>query len=128
VMGAALSGCGLGCAAVASTAAGTSAVSSYDQGLVSGLLNTAAQAGHALGIALLVTIAAARTDALAVGGEPTAADLVNGFRLAFFVGATIAIGGALAAFLAVNERSQQSSESKRVQGEDEAPPGIGAGK
>jgi EmrB/QacA subfamily drug resistance transporter len=126
VVGAALSGCGLGCAAVASTAAGTSAASSHDQGLVSGLLNTAAQVGHALGIAVLVTIAAARTDALAVGGEPTAAELVSGFRLAFYVGATIAIGGALAAFLAVNERSPQSSESKRFQGKDEAPPAVRA--
>ena len=118
LVGAALSGCGLGCAAVASTAAGTSAASSHDQGLVSGLLNTAAQVGHAVGIAVFVTIAAARTDALAGGGESAAADLVNGFRLAFYVGAALAIGGALAAFLTVNERSPQSSEGKGIQGED----------
>jgi EmrB/QacA subfamily drug resistance transporter len=122
VVGAALSGSGLGCAAVASTATGTSAASSHDRGLVSGLLNMAAQVGHAVGIAVLVTIAAARTDALAVGGEPTAADLVNGFRVAFYVGATIAIGGALAAFLPGTERSSQSSGGKRVQGENEVPP------
>lgn len=104
VMGGSLSGFGLGCAAVASTAAGTSAASRDDRGLVSGLLNTAAQVGHAVGIAVLVTIAATRTDALAVGREPTAADVVSGFRLAFYVGATIALAGALAAFL-INERS-----------------------
>lgn len=96
VVGFALSGFGLGCAAVASTAAGTSAASSHEQGLISGLLNTSAQLGHALGIAVLVTVASARTDALAGGRDPTATDLVGGFRLAFYVGATIAIVGALA--------------------------------
>jgi EmrB/QacA subfamily drug resistance transporter len=108
VWGVALSGLGLGCASVASTAAGTSAASSHKQGLVAGLLNTAAQVGHALGIAVLVTVAAARTDALAAGGKPTAADFVSGFRLAFYVGATIAIVGVLAALLTVRERSPLS--------------------
>jgi MFS family permease len=126
VTGVALSGLGLGSASVASTAAGTSAASSHKQGLVAGLLNTAAQVGHAVGIAVLVTVAAARTDALAGGGEPTPADFVSGFRLAFYVGATIAIVGVLAALLRVNERSPQSSESESVAGDNELPPVIRA--
>jgi hypothetical protein len=56
---------------VASTAAGTAAVAAAEQGLASGLLNTAAQLGTALGIAALVTVAAARTTTLAGPGNPT---------------------------------------------------------
>src|SRR5215212_6096648 len=46
-----LSGSGLGCASVASTARGTSAAGENEQGLASGLLNTSAQVGTALGLA-----------------------------------------------------------------------------
>jgi MFS family permease len=53
----ALMGGGLGVASVASTAAGTR--SAEQPGLASGLLNTAAQLGSALGLALLVAPAAA---------------------------------------------------------------------
>jgi|SRR5215210_2562378 len=56
----ALMGAGLGVASVASTAAGTGAAGAADRaGLASGLLNTAAQLGTALGLALLVAPAAA---------------------------------------------------------------------
>jgi MFS family permease len=54
-----LMGCGLGVASVASTAAGTRAAGSDGPGVASGLLNTAAQLGSALGLALLVGPAAA---------------------------------------------------------------------
>ena len=53
----ALMGCGLGVASVASTALGTKG--GDRPGLASGLLNTAAQLGSALGLALLVAPAAA---------------------------------------------------------------------
>jgi MFS family permease len=101
VTGLLLAGAGLGCAAVASTATGTSAVAVQEQGLASGLLNTAAQIGTAIGIAALVTIAAARTDALAGGAGATAGQLVTGFRLAFFVAAGLSAAGCLAALLLV---------------------------
>ena len=54
----ALIGGGLGVASVASTAAGTAADADRP-GLASGLLNTAAQLGSALGLALLIAPAAA---------------------------------------------------------------------
>lgn len=78
-------GAGVGCAAVASTAAGTAAAGEDRQGLVSGLLNTAAQLGNALGLALFVLIAAA------VPAGPAA-----GFRVACAAGALVAAAGALA--------------------------------
>jgi len=62
-------GAGIGAAALGSTAAGTGAVDEDRQGLASGLLNTAAQLGNALGPAACVLLSAA------VGG-------VAGFRTA----------------------------------------------
>jgi EmrB/QacA subfamily drug resistance transporter len=104
VTGLVIAGSGLTCASVASTAAGTAAAAGDVQGLASGLLNTAAQIGTALGIAALVTVAAARTSALTGSGSPTAAQLVDGFRLAFFVAALVALLGALVTLLLVPKK------------------------
>jgi EmrB/QacA subfamily drug resistance transporter len=107
VIGVALCGLGLGLASVASTAVGTSAASSHEQGLAAGLLNTAAQVGTAIGIAALATIAAARTAALASGGDPTAADFVGGFRMSLYVGVVISVAGTLAALLMVKGKARE---------------------
>jgi EmrB/QacA subfamily drug resistance transporter len=95
--GAALSGLGLGCASVASTARGTSAVEEGKRGLASGFMNTSAQVGTALGLAALLTLAATRTAALYDGTESAAEALVAGYRLAFLVAAGIASLGVVAA-------------------------------
>jgi EmrB/QacA subfamily drug resistance transporter len=97
-----LSGFALGCSAVASTTRGTSVVREEEKGLASGLLNSSAQIGTAMGLAVLFTIAAAHADALA-GGEPTAQALVEGYRLAFLVGAGLAVAGALGALFVVGK-------------------------
>ena len=65
-----LLGLGLGVASVASTARGTAALGAGDQGLASGLLNTSAQVGTALGLAIVVPLASARADALGGGPGP----------------------------------------------------------
>ena len=95
--GAALSGLGLGCASVASTARGTSAVEEGKRGLASGFMNTSAQVGTALGLAALLTLAATRTATLYGGAESAAEALVAGYRLAFLVAAGIASLGVVAA-------------------------------
>ena len=87
-----LMGSGLGCASVASTASGTAAAEGGLQGLASGLLNSAAQIGTVLGLAVLVPLSAARTDAL-TGKLPVDAALVEGFRLAFLGAVAIAACG-----------------------------------
>ncbi len=99
-----LSGLALGCSAVASTTCGTSAVREEERGLASGLLNSSAQVGTAMGLAVLFMVAAAHTGSLTGDGEPTAQALVEGYRLAFFVGAGIAAAGALAALFIVRGR------------------------
>lgn len=60
-----------------------------DAGLASGLFNTAQQVGMAIGVAVLSTLAAARTDALLAAGDPAATALTGGYRLAFGVAAAL---------------------------------------
>ena len=95
LVGAALAGLGLGCASVASTARGTSAVEEGDRGLASGFMNTSAQVGTALGLAALISLATARTEALSGGAGAEA--LVAGYRSAFLVAAGVASLGVVAA-------------------------------
>ena len=103
-----LSGLGLGCAAVASTAAGVSSVTEDKRGLASGLLNAAAQIGTALGIAALVAVAAARTEA--VSGGLGAVALVAGYRLAFLVALGVALAGALGALCLIGRGGEAKDQ------------------
>ena len=98
VPGFVLMGSGLGCASVASTASGTAAADGGLQGLASGLLNSAAQIGTVLGLAILVPLSAARTEALAET-MPSDAALVEGFMLAFLGAALIAACGIIVSVL-----------------------------
>jgi flagellar biosynthesis protein FliQ len=66
-------GLSLGCASVASTTAGTAAAGEAREGVASALLNTAAQVGTALGVAVLVSLAAAAGDWAAFAGAAVVA-------------------------------------------------------
>ncbi|MFC8510637.1 MFS transporter [Streptomyces sp. NPDC057411] len=81
-----LLGAGFGLALPALTALGMSGAREEDAGLASGLFNTTQQIGMALGIAVLSTLAAARTEALSTAGRPAAEALTGGYHLAFAVG------------------------------------------
>ncbi|MFD6101936.1 DHA2 family efflux MFS transporter permease subunit [Nocardia salmonicida] len=94
------------------TALGMSGAEADDAGLASGLFNTTQQVGMAIGVAVLSTLAAARTGAELVAGVSEAAALTSGYRLAFTVAA-----GLLAAALVISAtvlRKQDSAEAKPV--------------
>jgi MFS family permease len=74
-----------------------------DAGIASGLVNTTAQVGGALGLAVLATLSASRTETLAADGVARAEALTGGYHLAFGV-ATGLVVLALAVALLVLER------------------------
>jgi EmrB/QacA subfamily drug resistance transporter len=63
-------------------------------GLASGLVNTSFMMGGALGLAILASLAAARTNGALESGIPQVAALNDGYHAAFAVGAAFAIGAA----------------------------------
>jgi EmrB/QacA subfamily drug resistance transporter len=64
---------------------------SEDSGLASGLVNTTQQVGGALGLAVLATLSASRTQSLLADGQSNAAALTGGYQLAFGVGAALVV-------------------------------------
>ncbi|MFI1237112.1 DHA2 family efflux MFS transporter permease subunit [Nocardia salmonicida] len=94
------------------TALGMSGAEADDAGLASGLFNTTQQVGMAIGVAVLSTLAAARTGTELVAGASDAVALTSGYRLAFTVAA-----GLLAAALVISAtvlRKRDSAEAKPV--------------
>ncbi len=73
------------------TTLAVSGVPPSESGLASGLLNTTLQVGGAIGLAVLATLAATRTDDLAAGGASSASALVGGYHLAFLIGAGLVL-------------------------------------
>jgi MFS family permease len=76
--------------------AAMSDVAPDEAGLASGVVNTSFMMGGALGLAVLASAAASRTDTLLAQGESELAALTGGYHLAFLLGAIFA---ALAALL-----------------------------
>ncbi|KER67163.1 DSBA oxidoreductase [Burkholderia cepacia] len=79
-----------------------------DSGLASGIVNTAFMMGGALGLAVLASLAAARTDVLAATHAPLVA-LNGGYHAAFAFGAAFAAAAALIG-LALRIRQQGAVE------------------
>ncbi|MFF5724113.1 MFS transporter [[Kitasatospora] papulosa] len=75
------------------TAAATSGVPMSEQGVVSGLLNTASQLSGALGLTILATAAANRISSFQGGADDAGEALVPGYALAFRIGAVFLLTG-----------------------------------
>jgi predicted MFS family arabinose efflux permease len=84
-----LMGSGAGLAFPALMTTSMAGVAPADAGLASGLVNTTAQVGGALGLAVLATVSAGRTSSLAAHGTSTLAALNGGYHLAFWIAAAL---------------------------------------
>jgi EmrB/QacA subfamily drug resistance transporter len=93
------------------------AMSDVDQseaGLASGVVNTSFMMGGALGLAVLASLAASRTDTLLAAGDDELAALTGGYHVAFLVGAIFALGAAAigAALLRPGAAMQREDEAQ----------------
>jgi EmrB/QacA subfamily drug resistance transporter len=75
--------------------AAMSEVDPSEAGLASGVVNTAFMMGGALGLAVLASLAASRTESLRADGEAPLAALTGGYHAAFLLGAIFAISAAV---------------------------------
>ena len=86
-----LFGFGAGLCFPALTTVAMSSATPSDAGLASGLVNTTAQVGGALGLAVLATLSATRSDNLISNGTATKAALTSGYHLAFLIGTVLVV-------------------------------------
>jgi EmrB/QacA subfamily drug resistance transporter len=94
-----LSAVGFGLTLTPLTIAATSGVPTRDAGLASGLFNSAQEVGAALGIAIFISIATA-----VAGDQPGPVAVVEGYQVAFLVGAALIAAAALAVALLLRAR------------------------
>jgi EmrB/QacA subfamily drug resistance transporter len=101
-------GAGFGLAMPALTGLGMSGTTAADSGVASGLFSTTQQVGGALGLAVMATLAASRTESRLAAGAGEAAALTAGYRLAFTAAAGVVLV-ALGVAAAVLRRESQPS-------------------
>src|SRR5438105_1213028 len=98
-----LAAVGLGFAFVPGTIAAVSGVSDREQGLASGMINTAQQVGGALGLAILSAISIS-----VIGSSHDPLVLTRGFQDAFLAGAAIAALGLIASLTLIRNRDSRA--------------------
>ncbi|TQS29879.1 MFS transporter [Microbispora sp. KK1-11] len=99
------------------TTLGMSGARSDDAGLVSGFFNTTQQVGMAVGVALLSTLAASRTEGLLAGGASEAVALTGGYRLAFTVSLVLLVSALVAAYVVLRRPRAGVEQAAELQPE-----------
>ncbi|MET7369370.1 MFS transporter [Streptomyces sp. NPDC005566] len=99
---------GFGLALPALTALGMSGAGDDDAGLASGVFNTTQQIGMAVGVAVLSTLAAGRSERLLAEGHSRADALTSGYQLAFTVGTGLLVAALALALLVLRPAPARS--------------------
>jgi EmrB/QacA subfamily drug resistance transporter len=92
-----LLGAGAGMAFPSLMTLSMSGATPQDAGLASGLVNTTVQVGGALGLAVLATLSATRSDSLVASGHSSAVALTGGYHLAFLIGFALVVASIVVA-------------------------------
>ena len=95
-----------------------SGASPQDAGLASGLANTTAQVGGALGLAVLATVSASRTTALIARSVPAPAALTGGYHLAFWIAFGLVTTAIVVAAVGLRPQRPATPEPRPVTFED----------
>ena len=101
-----LAALGTGWSLVPATIVAVKGVPPAQNGLASGVVNTSRLVGGTLGLAVLTTVATSHTNHLLAGGTAPLDALTSGYRIAFLIGAGLALAGAVAAFTLLRSRSE----------------------
>ncbi len=107
-----LMGIGIGVSFPALATLAMSGATQRDAGLASGLVNTTTQVGAALGLAVLATLSATRSQQLTGRGEITAAALTGGYRLAFLIAAVLVVAAIAVAVTVLRSERQAVEETE----------------
>jgi EmrB/QacA subfamily drug resistance transporter len=103
--------------------AAMSGVSPSESGLASGIVNTSFMMGGALGLAVLASLAASRSNSLSAAGHDSIAALNGGYHVAFLVGAVFAVAAAVTGALLLRETAVAQA-GERAHGAEPAPAGA----
>jgi EmrB/QacA subfamily drug resistance transporter len=106
-------GAGLGSAFVAAQIAALAGVAERESGLAAGLVDTSFSLGGALGLAVVSTVAVARTNEMALQGSPPLLAMTEGFRAAFAVALAFPSLGLVAALLLLGGRTAADGPQAR---------------
>jgi EmrB/QacA subfamily drug resistance transporter len=124
-----LIGVGIGISFPALMTVAMSGATPSDAGLASGVVNTSAQVGGAIGLAVLATLATGRTNTLLDEGASHATALNSGFHLAYLVGAgLVGVALAIAVFVLRSEpvpEMAQQDQTEHDQGAELAYSDVG---
>jgi EmrB/QacA subfamily drug resistance transporter len=105
-----LLGVGAGMAFPALAALAMAETTPDDAGLASGVFNTTAQVGSALGLAVLATLSAARYSSLRADGVSDVVAQTGGYRLAFLVAAALVLAALAVTIMVIKKHETEKVE------------------